>query len=313
MNNSNLKITSFYKFKNINSPKKVKSDLDKLLKNKNIRGTILLANEGINASISGDENSLKIAIEDIKYLTNIRDFNFKTNDVNFLPFNKMKVRIKKEIVSLGKEVVNVKKYTGELIHPKDWNKLLNKKNIKLIDTRNKYEFDIGHFKNAINPETSSFRDFPNQINKLGIKRSDQIVMYCTGGIRCEKVSAYLKAEGYQNVSQLEGGIINFLEFSKNSTANNSWNGECFVFDNRVTVNKKLKMGSYRQCHGCRHPITENEIKLKSYVKGVSCKYCNEKRRDDQKKRSKIRQDQIDKAERLKIDHPFKKIYSDFNN
>ena len=213
----------------------------------------------------------------------------------------------KEIVSLGKKEINVPEYTGKFISPENWNNLIKKKNVKLIDTRNEYEFNIGHFTNAINPKTKSFRDFPKKMRQLGIKKNDEIVMYCTGGIRCEKISAFLQIEGYNNVSQLDGGILTFLENTKHTDNNNTWNGECFVFDNRVAVNKELNTGSYDQCHGCRHPITQIEKSLKSYKKGVSCKYCYNKRSDKQKQNSSIRQGQIDKAESDNLHHPFKKI------
>ncbi len=307
MNTDKLKIISFYKFIQINSPEKVKSSLDDLIKDKMLRGTIILANEGINATISGSDFDLKNILRQIMILLKNKDFNIKNNFVNFLPFNKMKVRVKKEIVSLGKEEINVPKYTGEFISPEKWNDIIKKKNVKLIDIRNEYEFNIGHFANAINPKTRSFRDFPKKIGQLGIKKDDEIVMYCTGGIRCEKISAFLKIEGYKKVSQLDGGILNFLKNTKFTGNNNTWSGECFVFDNRVAINKELNIGSYDQCYGCRHPITQSEKGLKSYKKGVSCKHCYDKRTTEQKRSSSIRQMQIDKAEADNIYHPFKKI------
>ena len=309
MSTNKLKIISFYKFIQISNPRIIKLSLDEFIKDRMLRGTILLAKEGINASISGDETDLKNLIREIEILLKNKDFSIKKNFVKFLPFNKMKVRIKKEIVSLGKKEINVPKYTGKFISPENWNNLIKKKNVKLIDTRNEYEFNIGHFTNAINPKTKSFRDFPKKMGELGIKKNDEIVMYCTGGIRCEKISAFLQIEGYNNVSQLDGGILNFLENTKHTDNNNIWNGECFVFDNRVSVNKSLETGNYEQCHGCRHPITQIEKSLKSYKKGVSCKYCYNKRTLDQKKRSEMRQKQINKAEQKMVNHPFKRIQS----
>ncbi len=307
MNISNFKIISFYKFIKIKNPMDIKYSLDNYIKGKKIRGTILLANEGINASIAGNEFELKKIVKKINALLDNKILNIKMNSINFLPFNRMKVRLKKEIVSLGKNNIDVPKYTGKSISPECWDDLIKKKNIKLIDTRNEYEFNIGHFKNAINPQTKSFRDFPNKIDQLGIKKNDNIVMYCTGGIRCEKLSAYLAIKGYHNVMQLEGGILNFLKFSKNTKSSNTWNGECFVFDKRVSVNKNLEKGIYEQCHGCRHPITESEKLLNSYKKGVSCKYCYSKRSVEQKQNSEIRQNQINFAESNNLNHPFKKI------
>ncbi len=304
---SKLKLFSFYKFIKISNPAEVKSYLDNFCKGKTVRGTILLANEGINASISGREQDLQNIIGKINILLDVADLKIRNTPIEFLPFNKMKVRIKKEIVSLGKNEINIPKYTGKFASPKSWDKLTKQKNIKLIDIRNKYEFNIGHFKNAINPKTDSFRDFPKKISQLGIEKDDEIVMYCTGGIRCEKISAFLKTEGYRSITQLEGGILNFLEYSKDSQKNHSWTGECFVFDNRVALNKRLETGSYDQCYGCRHPITKNDKKLKSYKKGISCKYCYNKRSSKQIKSSTTRQAQIDKAEFDKADHPFNRI------
>ena len=307
MNTNKLYIISFYKFLQISKPEKIKSSLDDIIKDKMLRGTILLANEGVNASVAGNDKDLKYLLKQIKILLNNNDFNIKKNVVEFLPFNKMKIKIKKEIISLGKKDINVQKYTGKFISPDKWDNLIKKKNIKLIDTRNEYEVEIGHFKDSINPKTKSFRDFPKKLNQLGIKKNDEIAMYCTGGIRCEKISAFLRVNGYQNVSQLEGGILNFLEFSAASKKSNTWNGECFVFDKRVTVNKKLQKGKFEQCYACRHPITVSEQKLINYKKGVSCKYCFSIRSTNQMRNSKMRQDQINRAEERNLSHSFKKI------
>ncbi len=289
MSTNKFYIISFYKFIQISQPKKIKSFLDNFIEDKMLRGTILLANEGINASISGSENDLEYLLRQIKILLNNKDFYIKKNIVEFLPFNKMKVRVKKEIISLGKNDIGVPKYTGKSVAPEYWNDLIKKKNIKLIDTRNQYEFNIGHFKYAINPQTKSFRDFPNKIDQLGIKKNDNIVMYCTGGIRCEKASAYLKLKGFKNIFQLDGGILNYFAHIEQKKEESYWQGECFVFDNRVTVDQSLKRGKYEQCFGCRHPITKKDIKSNEYKKGVYCPFCFNKRTEKQKKSSEDRQ------------------------
>ena len=260
MKNDDLYIYTFYRFINIKNKKNIKNLLDKYFKTKLLRGTILIANEGINASISGTEDDLLDTIKVIKRLLRIRKLNIKINNNKFLPFNRIKVRLKKEIVSLGKEEIDVNKFTGDFIHPAKWNNTIKKKDIRLIDTRNIYEISIGKFEDSINPETKTFRDFPKNLNKMNIKKNDQIAMYCTGGIRCEKASAYLKKNGYKNVVQLEGGILNYLNYQKNKKARSLWSGECFVFDNRVTVNKNLRKGKYQQCHGCRHPILKKDVR-----------------------------------------------------
>ena len=313
MKSDDLYVYTFYRFLNIKNKKNIKKLLENYFKTKLVRGTILIANEGINASISGTENDLIDTVKIIKKILRIRKLNIKINKNKFLPFNRIKVRLKKEIVSLGKGRIDVNKLKGNKIHPSKWNAIIKKENIKLIDTRNTYEIDIGQFKGAINPKTNSFREFPKKLKKMKIKKNDKLAIYCTGGIRCEKASTYLKLNGFKDVVQLDGGILNYLNYINKTKKKSMWNGECFVFDNRVTINKKLKKGKYIQCNGCRHPITEQDTKLISYVKGVSCKYCYMKRTQSQKKRSITRQNQINLAEKKGINHSFKKIrIQDFN-
>ncbi len=302
-----LFIYTFYRFVLVENKNEIKKKFDLLLGNKFIRGTILLSEEGINGSISASKKDLDDVITQIKLLLKIKKLEIKKNEVKFLPFNKIKVKIKKEIVSLGQDNIKIKN-TGKKISPKNWDKIVNDKNISLIDTRNQFEIKIGSFKNSINPETNNFREFPKNFSKLKIDKDSTIAMFCTGGIRCEKASAYLKKIGYKNVFQLDGGILNYLDYKNTQKIKNTkWKGDCFVFDNRVTVKKNLKKGKYIQCYGCRHPITESETKLKSYKKGVSCKYCYKKRSKIQMERSITRQKQINQFEKLGIDHPFAKI------
>tara|TARA_B100000029_G_scaffold507463_2_gene592132 strand:+ start:583 stop:1527 length:945 start_codon:yes stop_codon:yes gene_type:complete len=307
MKSENLYVYSFYRFLRIRKKKSIKNLLDNYFKTMLLRGTILIANEGINASISGREEDLFKALKLIKKLLNIKKLNIKINKTNFLPFNRMKVRLKKEIVALGQDKAIVEKFTGKHIHPKDWNKFINEKNVKLIDTRNIYEINIGQFKSAINPQTSNFREFPSKIKKANILKSDKIAMYCTGGIRCEKASAYLIKKGYKNVYQLDGGILNYLEYNKKNNLKSKWIGECFVFDNRVSIDKNLRIGKYKQCYSCRNPISQKDTKSKKYKKGVSCPNCYGKKSKIQLSRSHTRQKQIERAEKIKINHPFKKI------
>ena len=310
MKNDDLYIYNFYRFLKINNKKSIKKSLDKYFRKKFLRGTILIANEGINASISGKKEDLLDTAKLIKKLLNIRKLNIKINRNNFLPFKRIKVRLKREIVSLGQGKIEVNSFTGKLVHPANWNELIRRKDVQLIDTRNMYEIDIGQFKGAINPKTNSFSEFPKNLKKIGIKKNDKLAIYCTGGIRCEKASAYLKLNGFKDVVQLEGGILNYLDYIKKKRKKSFWNGECFVFDDRITVNKKLEKGKYTQCHGCRHPLTNKELKSKFYKKGVSCSYCFKDRTKKQKARSITRQKQISSAERNKQKHPFKKITLD---
>ena len=302
-----LYLYSFYRFTVIHEKKAIKQKLDEYLSLHNVKGTILLANEGINGSISAQKKDLDNIIKFIRNLLRIRKINLKINSCKYLPFNRMKVRLKKEIVSLGKGIIDVNKYNGKLVHPKDWDRIILDKDTKLIDVRNEFEIGIGKFKNSINPKTNSFREFPDSISKLEINKNDKIAMYCTGGIRCEKASAFLKISGYRNVYQLKGGIINYLKYKKNSAKDSLWNGECFVFDGRVTINKKLNKGRYFQCYGCRRPITKKDLNSPEYKKGVSCPHCVNERTAEQKFSSLTRQRQIERAEKKKEDHTFKMI------
>ena len=304
---NDLFIYSFYRFTKVKNKKQVKLEIEKFIKNKVIRGTILIADEGINGSISADTKTLISILKYIKKLLFVRQLEIKINQVDFLPFNRIKIRIKNEIVSLGKEINDFNKKKGLFIEPSDWNNFIIQKDVKLIDLRNNYEIEIGKFKRAINPRTNTFREFPKNIESMNLNKNDKIAIYCTGGIRCEKASKYLFQEGYNNIYQLKGGILNYLDYTKNSTAKSLWTGDCFVFDNRVTVNKKLEKGKYDQCHGCRHPINKKDTKSYKYIKGVSCPKCYGLRSEKQKQNSFNRQKQIEAAEQEGRSHPFKKI------
>ncbi len=295
--NKKLYIYTFYRFIDVPHKDEVKRELDRKLKNLGIRGTILLAYEGINGSLSGPKQSLEISIKIIKYLLKIRKLEIKINKNSFIPFNRLKIRVKKEIVSLGQGNINVNKFRGELINPENWNQVIKDKNVRLIDVRNIFEIDIGSFKRSERPMTKSFREFPNSIKKLKLEKDNKIAMYCTGGIRCEKASAFMRKKGYKNVAILNGGIIKYLEYMNSSKGNSLWNGECFVFDNRVTIDKKLTKGKYIQCYGCRRPITKKDTLSVKYIKGVSCPYCYNERSVSQKNRSRVRQNQIEEAKR----------------
>jgi UPF0176 protein len=304
----NIYIYTFYRFKNLIEVRSLKIKLDKYLKNKLILGTVLLANEGVNGTISGTKKDLNEFINFIKQNLKIRKLSIKISQNKFIPFYRLKIRLKKEIVTIGDKTIKPEKITGKHIDPKNWDKIINNKKYMIIDTRNNYEVSIGSFKNAINPKTKSFREFPKFIEKLNIKKHQPIAMFCTGGIRCEKASSYLLKNGYKDISQLDGGILNYLEVKKKDESI-SWQGECFVFDNRVAVNNKLDKGSYEQCYGCRQPITKQDMKLKSYKKGATCKYCVNLKSKTKIQSSSTRQYQIDIAEKNNTNHSFRKIYT----
>ena len=210
------------------------------------------------------------------------------------PFHRTKVKLKKEIVTMGVQDIDPKEIVGTYVKPKDWNQLISDPEVLLVDTRNDYEVHIGTFKNAVNPNTETFREFPQYVKKnLDPQKHKKVAMFCTGGIRCEKSTAYLKQQGFDEVFHLEGGILKYLEEVPED--NSLWEGECFVFDNRVAVNHKLEKGQYDQCNACRLPITEEDKQSDKYMEGVSCPHCYEKLSSEQKQRFTERQKQIELA------------------
>ena len=265
-----------------------------------------MAEEGINGSISGTQNDLNKFIIDLKKLLRIRKLIVKISRNQYIPFYRLKIKLKKEIITIGDKSIKPETLSGKQVLPRNWDKIINNKNYFIIDTRNYYEVSIGTFKNSNNPKTKSFKEFPNYIRKQNLNKNQPIALFCTGGIRCEKASSYMLKNGFKNVCQLDGGILNYLEFKKNKR-DSSWTGECFVFDDRVSLNNKLSKGSYDQCYGCRHPISNDDKTLKSYVKGVSCKYCVMDKPIKKIRSSTMRQNQIDKNEILNLNHPFKRI------
>ena len=295
---NNICIISFYKFVTILDLEELKIQIENICSMFETKGTILIAPEGINGTIEGSKNNIKKFLETLKNNKKFSDIIPKYSYSSKDSFNRMKVRLKKEIVTIGNTEVNPNKYIGKYIEPNDWNELISDPNTILIDTRNEYEVAIGTFKGAINPKTKSFRDLPNWI-KNNLENEDdnykdkKIAMFCTGGIRCEKSTSYLVQKGFTNVSHLKGGILKYLENIPKKKS--LWDGECFVFDQRVSVAEELKPGSYLMCHGCRMPLKPEDTKLKSYIHGVSCKYCHNKKSAESKKRYADRQKQINLA------------------
>ena len=291
------KIITLYKFHKIQEPLKLQAALKKELKNLDILGTIILGNEGINGTVSGTSINLDRAIERLKLHSKILDLDLKESFSKKSPFLRLKIKIKDEIVTMGKKNINPSTQSGEYINHKRWNALIEDKNTLLIDTRNSYEYAIGTFKNSINPKTANFKEFPEWVNKQQFSETDKkqkkVAMFCTGGIRCEKASAFMKNEGFEKVYHLKGGILKYLE--ETETQNSLWQGECFVFDDRVSVKHDLSEGSYDLCHGCRMPITEQDKLSSHYVKGVSCSNCVNEKTSLQIKRYKTRQKQINLA------------------
>ena len=298
-------VFGFYKFKKINSLKKYKNYLENEIFNNSVKGTIILSPEGINGTLAGQN-------KDVSKITNLlkKNFNFKLFDSTnisksrFQPFHKARVKIKKEVVPLGLIINNEKKRLNRYVSGKSWNNLITKKETLVIDVRKSFEFNVGTFKKAINPNIQNFKDFPKFLNE--IEKTKPVAMFCTGGIRCEKASIFLKKKGFKNVFQLKGGILNYL--NKTKKKDSLWKGECFVFDNRVSLKHKLKQGTFSICGGCRKPISINDKRSNKYEEGVSCKRCHDTLTNLQKSRFRMRQNQINLAKKEGKKHKFQKEY-----
>ena len=300
-----FKVAALYKFSQINNPLEVKIYLKKILKNLSIYGTILVGNEGINGTIaSRDKKNLNKALMYLKNLKGFKDLDIKFSNSEKKPFIRLKIKLKQEIVTIGDKSIDPTKNVGEYVNPEDWNSLIEEENILLIDTRNDYEYSIGSFKDSVNPKTQKFRDFPEWLKGQNFtqedKNSKKVAMFCTGGIRCEKASSLMKNEGFKKVYHLKGGILKYFESV--SKENSLWDGECFVFDDRVSVKHDLSVGDYDMCHGCRMPITETDKISQKYIQGVSCPNCFDQTTEEQKSRYMSRQKQIDLAKQRNQKH-----------
>ena len=296
-------IFGFYKFQKIKEIKKNKKILNIFFIKNKIRGTIILSNEGINGTISGKKNNLNLVIKKIKKVFNFLNFDSENFSLNkFQPFHKCKVKIKKELVPMGINI-NKRNLNGQ-INPKKWNKIISDENTTLIDVRKPFEHEVGTFKNSINPNINNFREFPKFLKKLN--KIKPVAMFCTGGIRCEKASVFLEKRGFKNVYQLKGGILNYLKTIKKKDS--LWKGECFVFDNRISVKHELAKGSFSMCSGCRKPISTKDKKSIKYEEGVSCPRCHDILTNIQKDRFRMRQKQINLAKKSKKRHIFQKEY-----
>lgn len=276
--------------------KELRAPLLDFMEQYGIRGTLLLAKEGINGTVAGQAKAIEALHIWLEKQPHLGRVTHKESYCLEMPFNRTKVKLKKEIVTLGVEGIDPNRVVGTYVKPKDWNKLIAADDVTVIDTRNDYEVQIGTFKNAVNPKTVTFREFPKFVStQLDPQKNKKVAMYCTGGIRCEKSTAYLKELGFEEVYHLEGGILKYLEEVPESES--LWEGECFVFDERVAVNHALEKGKYDQCHACRFPITEEDKQNKAYIRGISCPYCADQHTEFQKQRyaEREKQSQLAKA------------------
>jgi len=298
-------ILGFYKFIKINYLKKNKKFLQRFLIKNKIRGTIIISKEGINGTISGKSKDIKTLINKLKKIFIFKNFDSNNNSKNSLqPFHRAKVKIKKEIVPMNLILSKRIKKKDSHVEPKKWNKLIKDKDTLVIDSRKPFEYEVGTFKKSVNPNIDNFRDFPKYLKKL--KKDKPIAMFCTGGVRCEKASVFLEKKGFKNIYQLKGGILNYLKKIKKN--NSLWKGECFVFDNRISLKHGLKIGSFSMCSGCRKPISKKDKKSKKYEEGVTCPNCYDKLTESQKSRFRMRQNQIYRAKLLGKKHIFQKEF-----
>ena len=286
-------VLGFYKFKKLDLLNKKKIFLQNLFIENDINGTI----SGMSVNISCVSKQIKTFLKFSKFDSE------NLSKSNFQPFHKPKVKIKKEVVPMGLKITPRVKKDNHLT-PTKWNNLIKNKNTLVLDARKPFEHEVGTFKKAVNPKVKHFREFPKYLNKLDKKKP--VAMFCTGGIRCEKASVYLNQKGFKNVFQLKGGILNYLK--KTNKKNSLWKGECFVFDNRVSVKHNLSVGSYSICSGCRNPISLNDKKSKKYEKGVSCPRCYDTLTNTQKSRFRMRQKQIMLAKKVGRKHIFQKEF-----
>ena len=303
MNKNFFKVAAFYAFVDLSNLEKLQKTFIDFLKKENIKGTVLLAYEGVNGTVAGTEAGIDRFKNFLKLNHLYESQNFKISYCKEEPFPRLKVKLRDEIVSIGNELADPATIVGEYVQPEDWNNLISQDDVLVLDTRNTYEFSIGTFAKSIQPETTNFREFPDWLEGLessDIDKNKKVAMFCTGGIRCEKASSLMKAKGCKNIYHLQGGILNYME--KVPEEDSLWQGECFVFDDRVALNHNLEAGSYDMCHGCRKPITDADKLKEEYERGVSCPNCFYEKTPEQKKRYAVRLKQVDFAKLRKEKH-----------
>ena len=287
-------VCAMYKFVTLENFPDLRQPLLDVMEANEVRGTLLLAQEGINGTVAGTREGIDALMAWLASDERLANIVCKESFDDTMPFYRTKVKLKKEIVTMGIEGIDPKQVVGTYVKPKDWNALISDPDVVLVDTRNDYEYQIGTFEGAVNPNTETFREFPKYVkDNMDPTKQKKVAMFCTGGIRCEKSTAYMKEQGFEEVYHLEGGILKYLEdVPKEETM---WEGECFVFDNRVAVNHDLEKGQYDQCHACRYPITEEEKQSEHYVQGVSCPHCIDKYTTAQRERFQQRELQMQLA------------------
>ncbi|WP_062343521.1 rhodanese-related sulfurtransferase [Novosphingobium sp. CCH12-A3] len=297
---SSVTVAALYRFTLIADPAALRDALESTCKAQGIKGTLLVAHEGLNGTIAGSAEGIAHVVDFIRAQPDCADTDVKYSHASAMPFYRMKVRIKREIVTMGVEGIDPRASVGTYVSPQDWNALIADPETIVIDTRNDYEVAAGTFERAIDPKTTTFREFPGWFRRererlLGKGKTPKVAMFCTGGIRCEKSTAFLKAEGIEEVYHLKGGILKYLEEVPEDES--LWRGECFVFDERVTVGHGLALGSHVLCRACRRPVDEQGRASPLYEDGVSCAGCYDERTDEQRAsaRERDRQEKLARA------------------
>ncbi|CAD5274130.1 hypothetical protein C7Y69_07660 [Alteromonas sp. KS69] len=294
-------VCAMYKFVALENFEAMRQPLLTAMESNGIKGTLLLASEGINGTVSGTREGIDGLLQYLNADERINPISCKESLHEEQPFYRTKVKLKKEIVTMGVEGIDPRKTVGTYVKPSDWNALISDPDVTVIDTRNGYEIEIGTFKHAIDPKTETFREFPEYVAKtLSPEKNKKVAMFCTGGIRCEKSTAYLKEQGFDEVYHLEGGILQYLEDVPKEES--LWEGDCFVFDNRVAVNHDLEKSDYHQCYACRLPITDEDMQSEKYESGVSCPHCFGTHTEDQLSRFREREKQVNLAKMRQQEH-----------
>ncbi len=298
-----IQVAALYRFTPFSDPAVLKEPLLAVCQDAGVKGTILLANEGINGTIAGPENAIASVLDHIRTLPGCAQLEVKFSTATEMPFYRMKVRLKREIVTMGQPDVDPTASVGRYVDPQDWNALIADPDTVVIDTRNDYEVAVGTFEGAVDPKTKSFRDFPawfEQNREELLQGKKRVAMFCTGGIRCEKSTSYLRSQGLEDVFHLKGGILKYLETVPEEAS--VWRGDCFVFDERVTLKHGLEQGDYTQCRACRRPLSNEDRQSPDFVDGVSCSHCITERTDEQRQRYAERQRQEELAEKRGTSH-----------
>lgn len=296
-----LTVAALYRFTRFDDRESIRTQLENVCRANGVRGTLLVAAEGINGTIAGTSDGIGVVLDHIRQLPDCADLDVKLSSAPTMPFHRLKVRLKREIVTMGEPDIDPRASVGTYVEAQDWNELISDPDTIVIDTRNEYEVAIGTFEGAIDPKTVSFREFPiwfrNHRNELLERgRETKVAMFCTGGIRCEKSTAFLKQEGVENVFHLKGGILKYLEVVP--AEESLWRGECFVFDQRVAIGHGLTQGSFELCHACRRPVSAEDRASPLFEEGVSCAACYSERTDEQRAsyRERYRQEKLAAAQ-----------------